>query len=54
MAKPIEEIVQDLFRRGHHPHGVAYVLRLLAAENEEGTKRRRRFEEEASRYENDE
>lgn len=54
MVKLVEEIVQDLFRRGHHPLGVSYVLRLLAAENEEGTKRRRLLEELATRYENDE
>lgn len=34
MTKPINEIVDELFRRGFSPPGVAYVLGLLANEIE--------------------
>lgn len=40
----IVKIVSDLYRRGHTPDGVVFVLRLLAAEHEEGTDRRRELE----------
>lgn len=40
----IAKIVSDLFRRGHTPDGVVFVLRLLAAEHEEGSDRRRELE----------
>lgn len=43
----IEEIVGKLFRRGYTPEGVGFVLRLLAAENPEGSERRVRLEAEA-------
>lgn len=43
----IEEIVAKLFRRGYTPEGVGFVLRLLAAENPEGSERRVRLEAEA-------
>jgi hypothetical protein len=41
MPKPVSEIRQALVQRGLTPHGLAYVLELLADENEEGTARRR-------------
>ena len=43
----IEEIVAKLFKRGYTPEGVGFVLRLLAAENPEGSERRVRLEAEA-------
>lgn len=33
MQKRIDEVVAELFRRGFHPHGIAYVLGLLAKEH---------------------
>jgi len=41
MPKSVSEIRQALVQRGFTPHGLAYVLELLADENEEGTARKR-------------
>lgn len=46
----IEEIVAKLFRRGYTPEGVGFILRLLAAENPEGSVRRVRLEAEAEEF----
>lgn len=43
----IEEIVAKLFKRGYTPEGVGFILRLLAAENPEGSPRRVLLEAEA-------
>lgn len=43
----IEEIVAKLFKRGYTPEGVGFILRLLAAENPEGSQRRIKMEAEA-------
>lgn len=43
----IEEIVAKLFKRGYTPEGIGFILRLLAAENPEGSTRRVRLEAEA-------
>lgn len=39
MVEGINEIVDKLFRKGFHAHGIAFVLGLLVNENEEGTVR---------------
>jgi hypothetical protein len=44
MPSDIDELVTKLFKRGFNPHGVAYILRLLAAENPEGSERQRQLE----------
>jgi hypothetical protein len=46
----IDEIVAKLFKRGYTPEGVSFVLRLLAAENPEGSERRRRLDAEADEF----
>lgn len=43
----IDEIVAKLFKRGYTPEGIGFILRLLAAENPEGSERRVRLEAEA-------
>lgn len=37
MQKRIDEVVAGLFRRGFHPHGIAYVLGLLGEEHAPGS-----------------
>lgn len=44
MADDVVGIVAKLFKAGYTPEGVATVLRLLAAEHEEGSDRRRDLE----------
>lgn len=46
----IDEIVAKLFKRGYAPEGVGFILRLLAAENPEGSERRVRLEAEAEEF----
>lgn len=43
----IDEIAAKLFKRGYTPEGIAFIFRLLAAENPEGSMRRSLFEAEA-------
>jgi len=44
MSSDVAPLVVTLFRRGFSPDGVVYILRLLAAEHEEGSDRRRDLE----------
>ena len=46
----VEEIVAKLFKRGYTLEGVGFILRLLAAENPEGSERRIKFEAEADEF----
>lgn len=44
MGNDIEELVAGLYRRGLSTDGIIWVLRLLAAEHEKGSGRRRDLE----------
>lgn len=44
MSSDVAEYVGKLFKRGFTPDGVVYILRLLAAEHEQGSDRRRDLE----------
>jgi hypothetical protein len=50
MQKDIDELVAALFKRGFNPHGVIYVLRLLADEHPEGSKRNKELEAAAQYF----
>jgi len=44
MSSDVVELMAKLFKRGFNPDGIVYILRLLAAEHEEGSDRRRDLE----------
>lgn len=44
MCDSVVELVAKLFKAGYTPEGVVTVLKLLAAEHEEGSDRRRDLE----------
>jgi hypothetical protein len=50
MPRDIDELVTGLFKRGFNPHGVIYVLRLLADEHPEGSKRNKELEDAAKYF----
>jgi hypothetical protein len=50
MPSDVDKIVGELFKRGFNPHGVIYVLRLLAAENPEGSARGLQLEAAAQHF----
>lgn len=48
----IDEVAAKLFVRGYHAHGIAFVLRLMAAESPEGSERRTQLEAAADEFMN--
>jgi len=50
MPRDIDELVTGLFKRGFAPSGVTYVLRLLADEHPEDSKRYKELEAAAQYF----
>ena len=44
MSSDVVELMGKLFKRGFNPDGIVYILRLMAAEHEQGSDRRRDLE----------